>query len=231
MLTAFNPTMLLRFDASIFSEFTTPEYLKSVALESRFNHIAEFAKNLFVIEQEHSYDKTPVNTVLGGRHCIEKLVIDGTVIKLGQKIITRTELQDFYDNDELMMLGLIQDTGELSWEAAPSWWRIVESDTLALYRVLDSAKRVPKTLKALPVNTQLPYSYVECNNNIDEEIQEALDAYKAQLMVCPEYEVYYELADKSGDIMRQGICKNSFLDKLKVWAEDIGGFYHVEAIC
>jgi len=168
---------------------------------------------------------------LCGKRCIEKALINGTVIKLGQKIITQTELQDFYDNDELMMLGLIQDTGELSWEAAPSWWRIIGTGSLTLYRVLDPAKRVQKTIKALPVNKQLPYSYVECKNVIDTETQEALDAYKAQLMVSPDYDVYYELADKSGDIMKRGTCRVTFLDRLKEWAESIGGFYCVSPIC
>lgn len=183
-----------------------------------------------VVSHELRFEKSPVKINLAGRPCIQKLVIDGTVIRLGQELITRTELQDFYDNDELMMLGLVQDTGELSWEAAPSWWRIIESGLLTLYRVLDPAKRSPKTIQALPVNVSLPYSYIECKSDITEEMQEALDTFKAE-MLSADFDVYYELFDKSGDSMKRGTCRTSFLDRLKSWAEDIGGFYCVEAIC
>ncbi len=167
---------------------------------------------------------------LCGKRCIEKVSINGTLVRFGQTIISMSELQDFFDNDELMMLGLVADTGELSWEAPPSWEHIIEAGDLTLYRVVEPSKRIPKTFPAFPVNSLLPYATVECKSNIDGEAFTELEAFKAE-MLKPDFEIYFELADKSGDVMRRGTCQQSFLEKLKVWANDIGGSFYTEAVC
>jgi hypothetical protein len=167
---------------------------------------------------------------LCGKRCIEKVSINGTLVRFGQTIISMSELQDFFDNDELMMLGLVADTGELSWEAAPSWEHIVEAGELTLYRVIDPSRRIPKTFKALPVNARLPYATVECKSNIDTETHAELEAFKADILK-PDYEIYFELADKSGDVMKSGVCRQSFLERLKAWANDIGGSFYTEVVC
>jgi len=213
-----------------FTQFTTPEFIQSVTENCKQVFTADSGKSDFLIALENYFHKSPVNRMLAGCHCIKKVSVKGTVIKLGQVIITQTELRDYYENDELMMLGLIQDTGELSWEAAPCWEHIAYSGDLTLYRVLDPAKRIPKTLKALPVNTLLPYVFVECKSDIDNEALEELEAYKNEMMNA-DYDVYFELADKAGDVMRQGTCRVSYLDRLRAWAESIDGFYYTEAIC
>ncbi|CAG1771320.1 hypothetical protein [Geobacter sp.] len=62
------------------------------------------------------------------------------------------------------------------------------------------------------------------------------DSRKANLTAADfedefETEIYFELSDKSGDVMKQGICKESFLAKLNAWANDIGGTFYTEALC
>lgn len=185
--------------------------------------------NVAITQEEHN-NISLIKTEQSRNNCIKKIVIKQTVIKLGRRIISRAELKNFYDNNELMMLGLVSDTGELSWETAPTWDHIFDSGSLTLYRVNDPARRIPKVFKSLPVNSGLPYSVVECKSNLDEDTLAELKNYKAQLM-DPDLGVYFELEDKSGDIMRRGICKISFLNKLKHWAESIGGSFYTEAIC
>lgn len=167
--------------------------------------------------------------VFVGQHCIKKLVIYGDIIRLGQKIISPAELRELADKEELVVLGLVAATGELIWESAPSWDFLAGIESITMYHVADPARRIEKRFKALPVNTILPYFSVEFESNISTEIREDLEAFKAELQ--PDLDLYFELSDKSGDIMRRGTCRLSFLDKLKHWAEDIGGSFYTEAIC
>ena len=192
--------------------------------------IMNTAKIIVEITQEERNNISLIKTEQSSNKCIKKIVIKQTVIKFGHRIISRAELKSYYDNNELMMLGLVSDTGELSWETAPTWDHISDSGSLTLYRVNNPAKRIPKVFKSLPVNLSLPYSVIECKSNLDTVTLAELNAYKAQLMDA-DLDVYFELEDKSGDIMRSGICRISFLDKLKKWAESIGGSFYTEAIC
>jgi hypothetical protein len=164
-------------------------------------------------------------------HCIKKVVLNGSVISIADKIITLTELREWSIKNELMVLGLVASTGELTWEEAPAWDYLQDVETTTLYHVTDPTKRIAKRFKSLPVNARLPYSVIEVESIIDTDTRAELECLITEADFHDEIEIYFELADKSGDVMKSGLCRQSFLERLKAWANDIGGSFYTEAIC
>jgi hypothetical protein len=165
---------------------------------------------------------------------MKKVVSKGNSILVGSTSITKEEFNTMLNNGLLMTLCFCLETGELCWEKAPEQSFMDDCADFTVYLVEDPKHRIEKRFAPLPVNNQLPYMFTECSIPMSDDTRAELEAFKAGLTeedFQDEPEIYFELADKSGDVMKRGTCQVSFLDRLTAWAENIGGSFYTEAIC
>ena len=96
-----------------------------------------------------------------------------------------TELHEMSKTRNLMILGLDTDTGELVWEIAPDWDALKDDcDRFTLYYSKNPNQLIARRFKSLPVNTQMPVSFIQTTTttDIDEELEEDLIILKAELL-------------------------------------------------
>ena len=165
---------------------------------------------------------------------MKKVVSKGNSILVGSTPVTKEEFNTVLNNGLLMTLCYCLETGELCWEKAPEQSFMDDCTDFTVYLVEDPKHRFEKRFESLPVNNRLPYMFTEYVVPMSDDTRAELEAFKAGLTeedFQDESEVYFEISDKSGDVMKRGICKDSFLERLSTWAESIGGYFYTEAIC
>ena len=165
---------------------------------------------------------------------MKKVIVNHKGITVDSTSATKEEFSAMLNDGKLMCLTFCLETGELCWEKAPEQSFLDDCTDYTLYLVEDPKHRFEKRFAPLPVNNQLPYMFTECSMPMSDDTRAELEAFKAGLTeedFQDEPEIYFELADKSGDVMKRGTCHVSFLDRLTTWAENIGGSFYTEAIC
>lgn len=161
---------------------------------------------------------------------ISKIVLNNGEFMTGGNNISVNDVEAMCNRGELMVLGRCLQTDELLWEQAPAFELFGKFGVNELYHAINPSMRVDKRLQPVSKYSLLPCSFYESQSPESDETANDLVEIKNELMNT-ELDVYFELADKSGEVMRRGTCRTNILNKLCEWAESIGGSYHVEQLC
>jgi hypothetical protein len=161
---------------------------------------------------------------------INKIVLKNGEFMTGGKKVSENVVEAMCNRGELMVLGRCLQSNELLWEQAPAFELFDKFGVSVLYHVSDPIMRVDKRLQPVSENSLLPCSYYESQSPESDEKTNDLVEFKNELMNT-ELDVYFELADKSGEVMRSGTCRQNLMNKLLEWAESIGGSFYVEQLC
>jgi hypothetical protein len=92
---------------------------------------------------------------------MKKVITRGKIVRVGSQQISWSEFKNMYRSRSLMALCYNSGTMELMWQECPDWWFLIRHKNFTLYCVEDQNKRIEKTFKPLPVNSRLPYCFVE----------------------------------------------------------------------
>lgn len=161
---------------------------------------------------------------------IKKIVCNENGFKSGGREICLAKIRDWSEKNELMVLGRDGDTNELIWTQAPTFEFLADFTVDTLYHVTIPKMRIEKRFPSNPVNKLFKCSFTECQSSLSDDILNELAEF-SDADLDAGTEMYFELADKSGDVFRNGICRPSFLEKLSKWSKSIGGTFYSEQFC
>jgi len=158
---------------------------------------------------------------------MSKIVFKNGVFMAGRKEIGLSEIRELSTKGELMVLGRCNDTDELLWEEAPGYELIENIDTF--YHVPDPSKRIQKSFPARPVNFVMPCSFFECRYPIEPDNE--MELAELEKSLNDDIDIYYEVADKSGEVFRSGVCRHTVIGKIRAWAAAVSGSCYIEQYC